>query len=326
MPKSPKKESGSPMMTRFVDEVEPWWDENHSPGTFPSRTRGVNGAFPDVHYTCVKSTTKAKNVLVIIPGWNESYIKYKENFYDLCSKKYLAGTCDIWMMDHCSQGLSGRWGPNHKRGWTTDFQNYVRDIDYFVKEVVFAGKGKGSKVSDKDTTDVPKASENETSSCQERLDLWNRTRKANETVCSGGVTWGWLWTSEWNRIDENTLTSEMVANLNQTKIQLMCCEGETICANSNMKTFAGGVKECDLVMVGGSRHEAFMEFDPQRDFFWGECVKFWQGKKDKDRKGAVEWTAKPAKFLALKNLAILALVVYVWWFFASRILAMLGLL
>jgi len=49
------------------------------------------------------------------------------------SQKY--PEAEIYMMDHISQGLSERWSEYQMRGWTRDFQNYVKDLDYFVKQV-----------------------------------------------------------------------------------------------------------------------------------------------------------------------------------------------
>ena len=142
-------------------------------------------------------------------------------------------------------------------------------------------------------------------------------------VLSGGVTWGWLNTSEWNRIDENTLTWEMAQALNQTEIQLMCCSEESICSNLAMRTFADGIKSCELVMVEGSKHEAFMEWDPIKEVFMSECVEFWKGKK-KRGEGSVTWSPKRKVFRDLTYLHYATLIVLIWYYFISMILRAAG--
>jgi len=49
---------------------------------------------------------KGAPTLVFILGWSESYLKYQEVFYDFYHK--LDGKVNIYAMDHCSQGISGR--------------------------------------------------------------------------------------------------------------------------------------------------------------------------------------------------------------------------
>jgi lysophospholipase len=336
----------------------------------------------------VPATKAAKRTLVFIPGWNESYIKYKELLYDVAKKM---PDCDIYMMDHISQGLSERWSKFQTRGWTKDFQHYVLDAEYFIKSIVLKGKPKGRELltfahsmgglvtthvtiknpglidklvlsapmldvqglagvpmpalrfvawlhanvlgkafeflpggGDMKSHRVPDAPENETSSCQDRLDTWNHTRRTNKQVHVGGVTWGWLNTSEYNRIDHDTLTAEYCTALNKTRIQLMCASEETICNNDAMKTFAGGVASCDLVMVPGSKHEAFMEFDPIRDFFITEICDFWNDKKK--GKNETTWTAKPVMVKRAITYSVLLLAFLIWYWFTMKFLTAVGIL
>jgi lysophospholipase len=59
-----------------------------------------------------------------------------EIFYDLYEK--YDGAINIWCMDHCSQGISGRWAADEAysdRGWTADFRNYAKDQVYFINNV-----------------------------------------------------------------------------------------------------------------------------------------------------------------------------------------------
>lgn len=86
---------------------------------------------------------RSNPTLVLIVGWSESYLKYQEVFYDFY--QMFDGKINIFAMDHCSQGISGRWSPHVDRGWVADFAHYVDDAEYFVKDVVLNGKKKGKQ-------------------------------------------------------------------------------------------------------------------------------------------------------------------------------------
>ena len=69
--------------------------------------------------------------------------QYSEVLYDFHHR--LGGEVELWIMDHCSQGLSGVWSQHERRGWCANFQHYVRDTEYFVKSVVLAGSASGGR-------------------------------------------------------------------------------------------------------------------------------------------------------------------------------------
>ena len=82
--------------------------------------------------------------LVLITGWSETWLKYKEVVRDL-----VCGPPDgsfeplalegVYMMDHASQGMSGRYIDDPQMGCVPDFDTYTRDIAYFVRHVVYSG-------------------------------------------------------------------------------------------------------------------------------------------------------------------------------------------
>eukprot|EP00520_Triparma_pacifica_P015683 CAMPEP_0118637164 /NCGR_PEP_ID=MMETSP0785-20121206/3008_1 /TAXON_ID=91992 /ORGANISM="Bolidomonas pacifica, Strain CCMP 1866" /LENGTH=356 /DNA_ID=CAMNT_0006528335 /DNA_START=29 /DNA_END=1096 /DNA_ORIENTATION=+ len=119
----------------------PWFDKIAEKGSFSSRTSGHAGEYPDVQYVHIKGKGRNLPNLVLIPGWSESYLKYQEVFYDLYEE--FGGKVNIYAMDHCSQGISGRWSPHIDRGWVGDFGHYVDDAEHFVHDVVLKGKEKG---------------------------------------------------------------------------------------------------------------------------------------------------------------------------------------
>ena len=102
------------------------------------RDRGVRRALRSVPQTHADAPR-----LVIITGWSESWLKYKEVVRD-----FACGSPDghtkpldiqgVYMMDHASQGLSGRYVDDPQLGHVPDFDTYVRDIAYFIQHIVFA--------------------------------------------------------------------------------------------------------------------------------------------------------------------------------------------
>jgi lysophospholipase len=74
---------------------------------------------------------KAKGVIVFLPGRTESYIKYGELFYDLYSKGY-----SIYCIDYRGQGFSERFTKNPQIGHVDSYDDYVKDLRIFLKEVV----------------------------------------------------------------------------------------------------------------------------------------------------------------------------------------------
>ena len=271
-----------------------------------------------------------------------------EFFYDFYH--HFKGNIDLFCMDHCSQGLSGRWSKHIDRGWAADFAHYADDAEHFVDEIVLEGRGGGSAKEDiyiighsmggliasmlvernpglfdkvvfsspmfavrgiegvpypifrliavvgakllgKELDFVPGAGPrkdhlvdsvedgNQCCSCQARLDNWHYVRKEHPLTWLGGVTWGWIHTSNQYRVTSNTITAEQVDAFEKSDILLLQCEKEKIVCNKTMDQFNDTVRTSRKVPIAGSLHEAFFEIDTIRDFTISTVVDFLQAKK-----------------------------------------------
>ncbi len=82
----------------------------------------------------IHEAERERGALVILPGKSESFLKYAEVAYDLRGAGY-----SLYLMDHRGTGLSGellRDAPG--RTHVERFDDYIRDLDRFVGEVVNA--------------------------------------------------------------------------------------------------------------------------------------------------------------------------------------------
>lgn len=75
-------------------------------------------------------------VIVISPGRCESYLKYKENIFDLYQSGY-----SIFILDHRGQGLSERLLTNGYKGYVHCFDDYADDLYLFITTVVISYSG-----------------------------------------------------------------------------------------------------------------------------------------------------------------------------------------
>ncbi len=74
----------------------------------------------------------AKGTILILTGRTEPWLKYGEVFYDLYAKGY-----SVYAYDHRGQGLSPHLvKANHEIGHIDHFNNYVYDLEDFLKEVL----------------------------------------------------------------------------------------------------------------------------------------------------------------------------------------------
>jgi lysophospholipase len=84
-----------------------------------------------IHYRTLLSPT-SQNCLVILPGRTEPIEKYAEVVYDLMQTP--AGkNMDFYLMDHRGQGQSGRMASTTDMGHIDRFENYVSDVETFIK-------------------------------------------------------------------------------------------------------------------------------------------------------------------------------------------------
>jgi lysophospholipase len=75
--------------------------------------------------------SKAKGTIVISSGRTEGMVKYQELIYDLTQNRY-----NVYILDHRGQGYSSRLLKNTQIGHVKDYNNYINDLDYFVKHIV----------------------------------------------------------------------------------------------------------------------------------------------------------------------------------------------
>ena len=74
----------------------------------------------------------SKGTIVIVSGRTESMIKYQELIYDLSENGF-----NVFIYDHRGQGLSGRTqNIDSQLGDVEYFNNYVKDLKYFVEHIV----------------------------------------------------------------------------------------------------------------------------------------------------------------------------------------------
>lgn len=74
--------------------------------------------------------------LVLVVGWDESYLKYQEVFYDLKDLNY-----NIFVYDHRGQGLSDHLLSDPQKPYIGKFRDYVTDLQDFVTSQVLPRSG-----------------------------------------------------------------------------------------------------------------------------------------------------------------------------------------
>ena len=84
----------------------------------------------DIAYKIFK-VDNAKANLVISSGRTEGMFKYPELIYDLNKNGY-----SVYIMDHRGQGYSQRMLKDSQIGHVVDFNDYVKDLHYFVSNFV----------------------------------------------------------------------------------------------------------------------------------------------------------------------------------------------
>lgn len=84
-----------------------------------------------IHYRTLLSPS-TQNCLVILPGRTEPIEKYAELVYDLMQTP-TGKNMDYYLMDHRGQGHSGRMAKPSDMGHVDKFDNYVSDVETFIK-------------------------------------------------------------------------------------------------------------------------------------------------------------------------------------------------
>ena len=68
--------------------------------------------------------------ILLVTGWNETFLKYSDLIRTLYLHKY-----SIYTYDHQSQGLSGRWLVEPQSTWVHSFDDYVDDFVYYLTTI-----------------------------------------------------------------------------------------------------------------------------------------------------------------------------------------------
>ena len=98
--------------------------------------RGVNQV-PIKYYQ--RKVSNPNGVVIFSPGQSEASLKYAEFLYDIQDLNY-----DIYIIDHRSQGYSGRLISDPGKTHVEHFQDYVDDLTYLINEIVHPEKYKNS--------------------------------------------------------------------------------------------------------------------------------------------------------------------------------------
>ncbi|MGZ3794106.1 MAG: alpha/beta fold hydrolase [Bdellovibrio sp.] len=93
------------------------------------KSNGVN-----IHYKELVQEN-ASSCLIILPGRSEPAEKYGELVYDLIQTDFGKGL-SFFILDHRGQGSSDRMTAIQDLGYVDSFNNYVSDLDLFLKSIV----------------------------------------------------------------------------------------------------------------------------------------------------------------------------------------------
>lgn len=116
---------------RFDGEIVPHWERHVKRG----RLQAADGV--SIAYVAAEVVDEA-GAIVIVSGRTESFVKYQELVYDLNRQRY-----SVFIHDHRGQGFSDRLlADDRHKGHVADFDDYVRDLDTFVRRVVLATPGR----------------------------------------------------------------------------------------------------------------------------------------------------------------------------------------
>lgn len=119
--------SESMLTSHYNSKINDFWEINAKSSDFI----GVDNK--RVHTVTISSGND--KAIVIAQGRNESVLKYKELTYDLSSQGY-----DVFLIDHRGQGFSERFGGDQYRGYVTNFQDYVDDLNQYVTSLTLDKK------------------------------------------------------------------------------------------------------------------------------------------------------------------------------------------
>jgi lysophospholipase len=110
----------------YPEKVLPYLNDAGHAGSFEGKS-GITLRY----FTIEKNEERA--ALVVLGGYNESYIKYAEFFYELRDLPV-----SIYALDHRGQGFSDRLLPDREKGYVAKWEDYTADLKLFMDQVVKA--------------------------------------------------------------------------------------------------------------------------------------------------------------------------------------------
>lgn len=109
-------------LNHYYQTVYPFYLENGHEHTLKGSKANISCRY------FIHPNTKAK--IIIVNGYNESYLKYAEVIFDLYKKNF-----SIYTYDHRGQGFSDKFPNQKNRGFLNDFNELVDDLEIFFKFV-----------------------------------------------------------------------------------------------------------------------------------------------------------------------------------------------
>lgn len=109
--------------SEFNARVIPFY--NKSPSRYLKNSQGIK-----LHFKSFRRSDSRKTI-VCLPGRTDAVARNAETLYDLYQKGF-----SVYMMDEQGQGQSGRMLADASKGHVRKFQDYVNDLDLFLKRVV----------------------------------------------------------------------------------------------------------------------------------------------------------------------------------------------
>ena len=115
---------------RMDSEVLPWLESQKESG-FIAATADKDGTSPGDLYYEIYTPENPQAALVVCHGLSESVQKYKELIYYFLQYNY-----QVFLIDHRGHGKSLRQVDNDYAIWVEHFDDYVRDLHRFVRQIV----------------------------------------------------------------------------------------------------------------------------------------------------------------------------------------------
>ena len=104
------------------------WIENLQQNQF----NGINNV--RINYAVIAQPSPSP-AMIICNGRIESYLKYGELALEFFEQGY-----SVYMLDHRGQGLSERLARDPHQGHVVDFDDYIKDLDTFISDIVIPNK------------------------------------------------------------------------------------------------------------------------------------------------------------------------------------------